>query len=469
VALEPFGRPAAGLMAGVGSRAERAGAGLARGDEFVAAVEAVSREIQDPAAKLRFLRQSLSRYQSLDRAVRYVPWLRRVVYGWIDRQGQSGRTELNGLGVMVKVKRRRRLGSRIAAAAAVLVAALLVVAAIHRVSRPGASSPVLAAVAARPAVAESLPLLPAAVAPSAIWLVEKGSDWELYSNGMRVDTSFAVAGDPRRFKVFEEGIGLKDEVYTKPVGIIFHTSESDIWPLEASFNESLRDSSQRLLRYLVRNRCYNYLIDRFGRIYRVVEEETKANHAGTSIWARGKTVYLNLNNSFLGVSFETRWEGGRALPITQAQLAAGRSLTEYLRQRWEIPGEMCVGHGMVSINPAKHLIGNHMDWSRGFPFAAFGLPDQYATAPPSVGLFGFGYDGEFLRVLGEPWPGVRQAEAALAEEARHSGRSEDEVRRGRRALYDEWRQAQTRDDETLVSVRAEAVARGARTTKGSGG
>jgi hypothetical protein len=318
-------------------------------------------------------------------------------------------------------------------------------------------------------VAELLPLLPAAVAPSAIWLVEKGSDWELYSNGMRIDTSFAVAGDPRRFKVFEEGVGLRAEVYTKPVGIIFHTSESDIWPLEASFNESLRDSSQRLLRYLVRNRCYNYLIDRFGRIYRVVEEETKANHAGTSIWARDKTVYLNLNNSFLGVSFETRWEGGRALPITQAQLAAGRSLTDYLRQRWEIPGEMCVGHGMVSINPSKHLIGNHMDWSRGFPFAAFGLPDQYATVPPSVGLFGFGYDDEFLKILGEPWPGVRQAEVALADEARQAGKSEDEVRRGRRALYDEWRQAQTRDDdETKVSVRAEA-ARGARTTKGSGG
>ena len=40
------------------------------------------------------------------------------------------------------------------------------------------------------------------------------------------------------------------EVHDQPIGIVFHTSESDIWPLEESFNEKLRDSSQNLLRYL---------------------------------------------------------------------------------------------------------------------------------------------------------------------------------------------------------------------------
>ena len=88
---------------------------------------------------------------------------------------------------------------------------------------------------------------------------------------------------------------------------------------------------------------------------------------------------------------------------------------------------MCVGHGLVSVNPEKHLIGNHMDWSRGFPWAAFGLPDQYAQAPASVATFGFGYDDDFLKVLGEPWPGVLEAERLLAQEARR-GRE----KRGRR-------------------------------------
>jgi len=92
------------------------------------------------------------------------------------------------------------------------------------------------------------------------------------------------------------------EVLDRPVGIVFHTSESDIWPLEESFNEKLRDSSLNLLRYLKKNRVYHYLIDRFGRVFRVVEETDKANHAGMSVWSAGSRVYLNLNGPTIGVS-----------------------------------------------------------------------------------------------------------------------------------------------------------------------
>jgi hypothetical protein len=194
-----------------------------------------------------------------------------------------------------------------------------------------------------------------------------------------------------------------------------------VWPLEASFNENLRDSSQRLLKYVSRNKLYHYVIDRFGRVYRTVDEGSKANHAGFSVWSLGDEVHLNLNHSFLGVSFETRWEGGRALPITQAQLAAGRNLSDLLRKKYDIVPAMCVTHGLTSVNPRKHLIGHHMDWARGFPFEVFGLPDQYARVSPSVELFGFGYDDDFTKVMGEPWPGVRDAEAALAREAARQG------------------------------------------------
>ena len=89
---------------------------------------------------------------------------------------------------------------------------------------------------------------------------------------------------------------------------------------------------------------------------------------------------------------------------------------------------MCVTHGLTSVNPKKHLIGHHMDWARGFPFEAFGLPDQYERPAPSVALFGFGYDDDFLKVLGEPWPGVREAEARPGARGRAAG-----TRRGGRA------------------------------------
>jgi hypothetical protein len=279
-------------------------------------------------------------------------------------------------------------------------------------------------------------------------MVDAGPAFELYSNGLRVDTSYAVAGEPRRYRVFGIGRGMGSEVHDRPAGIVYHTSESDIWPLEESFNERLRDSSQNLLRYLKKNRVYHYLIDRFGRVYRVVEETDRANHAGMSVWSAGDRVYLNLNGPALGISFETRWEGGRALPITRAQLEAGRSLTDYLRGKWSIEADMCVPHGLASVNSKKHLIGHHVDWARGFPFEAFGLPDQYRRASPAVLLFGFGYDERFLAVMGEPWPGVAEAERQLAAGAAAEGRTPDEVRKERALIYDRWLNELAQDAET---------------------
>jgi len=149
------------------------------------------------------------------------------------------------------------------------------------------------------------------------------------------------------------------------------------------------------------------------------------------------------------VCFETRWDGGLALPITQAQFAAGRNLTEHLRERYNIPAEMGITHGITSVNPRSHLIGHHLDWARGFPFAAFGLTDAYDVPAPSVALFGFSYDDDFLGIMGRPWPGVEAAERQLGREAKLRGRTLEEQRRERQALYDAWREEQAEADEAL--------------------
>jgi hypothetical protein len=306
----------------------------------------------------------------------------------------------------------------------------------------------------RPAGAEPFVAPPSAIAPTSIWLVEKGKGWEQYSNGLRIDTRLSVRHTRRRYRIFGE-TGMLPEIYSQPVGIVFHTSESDLWPMEAVFNENLRDSSQRLLRYIQRLKLYNYVVDRFGRVYRVVEEDCKANHAGYSVWSHGDRIYLNLNNAFLGICFETRWDGGKALPMTTAQYAAGRALTECLRQRFAIVGGMCVGHGMVSINPRKHLLGHHLDWARGFPFESFGLPDQYRRASPAVSLFGFSYDEGFIERMGEPWPGVRIAEHELQREARARGLALEALYREKQSLFDEWLKQQAEDERLARGERAE--------------
>jgi len=434
--------------------------------EYVQAVEAVSSEIHDPVAKLRFLRASLREYPRLA-PVDEVPSrpARKVLYKWASFESLKGLDETRP-GAVTPTARRKALVNRTAAALTLLLAAgrvamglaaLVVVFAVgsaaYRHARPSAA-PVMASA---PSAGEAVVLPPrAGVAPASVWLVEMGAGHELYSNGLRIDNGYEVAGEPRRFRAIDRTTGVRGELQTRPIGILFHTSESDVWPLEASYNETLRDSSQKLLRYVQRNRLYNYMIDRFGRVYRVVEEETKANHAGNSVWARGDEVYLSLNAAFIGVSFETRWEGGRALPITQAQFLAGRNLADYLRSRWNIAPEMCVTHGLTSVNPKKHLIGHHVDWARGFPFEAFSLPDQYSRPAPAVALYGFGYDDDMIKVMGEPWAGVRVAERALAEDAARAGRSVEDLRRERQQLYDRWLSDQSQAEEAPnASGRAE--------------
>ncbi len=435
----------------------------------IAALEAKSSGIADPVEKLRFLRRSLARYESVDQKLQAVPGgpLRWLAYRFTRVDSARPLFSANPNGALDAKTRAgtplpRRARRTMNVAGVILVAAAGIALAAYPRSRatgpvtsltPATTAPVAGSL---PPVAEALPDERRGVAPERIWLVDSGAGFELYSNGLRIDTSYAVAGEPRRYRVFDVERGMEGETQDRPIGIVFHTSESDIWPLEESFNEKLRDSSQNLLHYLRTNRVYHYLIDRFGQVFRVVQEETKANHAGMSIWSVEHRVYLNLNGPTLGLSFETRWEGGRALPITRAQLEAGRSLTDYLRQKWSIEPEMCVTHGLASVNSKKHLIGHHVDWARGFPFSAFGLPDQYRRPSPAVVLFGFAYDEALVTRMGELWPGVAEAERLLAKDAEREGRPLDELRRQRARGFDLWLAEQAADLDEPVKTSADA-------------
>jgi len=441
-----------------------------RGPEFLNEIETVSRRIRDPAAKLRYLRASLAEKPRLEEQLNAVPGapVRKALYRWASLErirklagGSSVDPRLarslflaRGMGVLAAT-------SVIAAMAGALSTAFQAGARMPVVAVAGAASKPPAARVLAP-VAEPLPSLPAGITPKAVWLVERGSGYEQYSNGLRIDVSHALSGQRRHYRTFVPNLGMEEPARERPVGILFHTTESDIWPLEAGFNENLRGSSLSLLRYLARERTYHYLIDRFGRVFRVVNEDDKANHAGVGSWSDGERFFLSLNNAFIGISFETRWDAGRALPITEAQLTSGRSLTDYLRQRYEIKPEMCVAHGLTSLNGRKHLIGHHLDWARGFPFEAFGLPDQYARTPPNVAYFGFGYDETLPERMGQPWPGVAAGERKFAETAREEGIPVEALRRQRQDLYDRWQSQQLRDEE---SIRADKPA----TAKASGG
>ena len=203
------------------------------------------------------------------------------------------------------------------------------------------------------------------------------------------------------------------------MGIVFHTTESLLAPFEEEQNRRLRLIGRSLIEIVRTEHSYHYLIDRFGRVYRVVQESDAANHAGVSIWADSQGAYVNLNDSFLGISFEG--QTGAINEVTQAQITSGKVLTEMLRSKYGISTEDCVTHAQVSVNPQNMKIGSHTDWADKFPFAGVGLPNNYAIPLASLYAFGFNYDNVFLRVTGTRWRGLDIAETWVGEQAAAEG------------------------------------------------
>jgi hypothetical protein len=273
--------------------------------------------------------------------------------------------------------------------------------------------------------------------PGKVWLVEEGTGFERYSNGARILLDLETANRPRGYYAFSDGVpqtggGLKRE----PVGIVYHTSENDMLPFTPDNSDSIEVRSRGLLEYVRRNKSYNYVIDRFGQIYRIVRDEDAANHAGNSVWAGAGGTYVGLNDSFIGVCFETSMEAGGEERLTEAQLVAGRLLTQVIRSRHQIDDANCVTHGLVSINPTNMGIAFHHDWARGFPFAAMGLSDKYRVAPASVAEFGFTYDEATVEKLGGAiWPGAAAAEEEFSRRAAESKTEPEALRRRMRDAY----------------------------------
>lgn len=251
-----------------------------------------------------------------------------------------------------------------------------------------------------------------------VWQVEASREHELYSNGLRIERGFEVSGEERSYQVYGED-GRPAASGRDPVGIAYHTSESHLAAFEPSGNRMLRLAGFYLLEFVRRNGAYHYVIDRFGRVHRVVREAGVAQHAGASVWSDGGRLFVGLNRSFLGVAFEgqTRAEDGRP-SINPAQVRAARLLTELLRWRYKIAARNCVTHAMISVNPRNFRIGYHTDWAGDFPFLELGLTDNYARPLPSMFAFGFNYDPAFVGATGfRLWQAAALGEERLRQDA----------------------------------------------------
>ncbi len=265
-----------------------------------------------------------------------------------------------------------------------------------------------------PAMARPVPRAPAVPSPRPpeVWLVEQSGGQESYSNGLRIDTRLTVANHPRAYLAWPLRPGGHAERRSRPIGILFHATESRQAPFEARENGTLRRIAESLLEYVQRRRAYHFVIDRFGGVHRIVREEDAANHAGFSAWADDQWLYLNLNESFLGIAFEAESEA------SPAQIRAAGMLIEMLRSKYGLTAANCVTHAQVSLSPANMRIGYHVDWAMGFPFERVGLPNNYAEPPPAIWALGCAADPAYLAATARgALPGVESAERLLEQNA----------------------------------------------------
>ncbi|MBL8241745.1 MAG: N-acetylmuramoyl-L-alanine amidase [Bryobacterales bacterium] len=264
-----------------------------------------------------------------------------------------------------------------------------------------------------------------------VWTVEDTADHELYSNGLRVEKRFTAPPRlPVKYQRWRIDNNTREE-NPAPYGIVFHTTESDAAAYEESNNRRLRRAAEGTAGFVQSQRAYHFVIDKFGRVFRTVPENEPANHAGQSVWADGTYYFVNMNHSFLGVSFDGQSRGPDGRPsITEPQILSARLLTEILRSRYRIPAANCVTHAQVSVNPGNMGVGYHTDFSSGFPFARLGLPVNYLTPLPAITLFGFGFEDYYSTIAAdELQDGISAGETILRQDATKRGLSTAAYRR----------------------------------------
>ena len=266
-----------------------------------------------------------------------------------------------------------------------------------------------------------------------IWVVDESESEAWYSNGLRIDNTFHVRNERRFYQMLDRSQNMQPtlEWQSEPIGIVFHTTESPQAPFDAEQNTTLLRLGRSLLGHIRDNRSYNFVIDRFGRVYRVVDEADTAHHSGNSVWADGRWAFVNLNASFLAIAFEAQ-----GATLTSAQVNAGRLLTQFLRAKYKIRPELCVTHAQVSVNPANMRIGYHTDWASGFPFADMGLTSNYDLPLASLTDFGFQYDELFTQAVGQKmWRGLSDSERMLEATARNRGTDVESLRSSLQERY----------------------------------
>ena len=121
--------------------------------------------------------------------------------------------------------------------------------------------------------------------------------------------------------------------------------------------QSERESIERLTSSSSKVSCH-YLINRSGKVFRLVEDKNMAWHAGKSMWGK----YKNLNKNSIGIELVNKGHRYGYQAFTKIQIKRLVELCKYLKRKYRIKNKLIVGHS--DIAPLRKIDpGEKFPWS----------------------------------------------------------------------------------------------------------
>ena len=123
--------------------------------------------------------------------------------------------------------------------------------------------------------------------------------------------------------------------------------------------QSERESIKRLIKRSSKVSCH-YLINRRGKIFRLVKDEDVAWHAGKSMWGK----YKNLNKNSIGIELVNRGHKFGYQTFPKIQIKKLVKLCKFLMKKYNIKKKLVLGHSDIAplrkIDPGEKFPWNYL-------------------------------------------------------------------------------------------------------------
>ena len=107
--------------------------------------------------------------------------------------------------------------------------------------------------------------------------------------------------------------------------------------------QSERESLKRLISSKSRVSCH-YLIGRSGSVFRLVNDQNIAWHAGKSMWGK----YKNLNKNSIGIELVNKGHRYGYQAFTKIQIKRLVELCKFLKRKYRIKNKLILGHSDIA-------------------------------------------------------------------------------------------------------------------------